>query len=222
MKTRKLFMAGLVFSFMLTVNPGILNARSKKGNGNIVKREFPVNEFTDLNIDGFLNVHLLQDDDHSLTIEIDENLVNHLDIKQFGNKLQIGFDRDNIKPTKKDLYVSFKTLEKLVFRGVGNIECDNELVFEKLSISNLGVGNISLKGRAEEVTLKNSGVGGIYAFDFIVQKLDLDNSGVGSVKVYAEKELVIKNSGVGSVRYKGGAVITGLEHNGIGSVRSVN
>ena len=55
------------------------------------------------------------------------------------------------------------------------------------------------------MTIKNSGVGSIQAAGFIVQKMDIDNSGVGSAEVNAEKELKVKDSFLGKVVNKGNA-----------------
>jgi hypothetical protein len=41
----------------------------------------------------------------------------------------------------------------------------------------------------------------------VVQKMDIDNSGIGSAEVNAEKELKIKDSFLGKVTNKGNATI---------------
>jgi hypothetical protein len=49
--------------------------------------------------------------------------------------------------------------------------------------------------------------------------LSIKSSSVGSVEVYASRELSIKNSGVGSLTYSGDAVIKSMESNGIGKIK---
>ena len=45
------------------------------------------------------------------------------------------------------------------------------------------------------------------------------NSGVGSVSVYATQELSMTNSGVGSITYSGDAVIKNINSSGVGKIR---
>ena len=50
--------------------------------------------------------------------------------------------------------------------------------------------------------IKNKSVGSIKAADFVVQKMDIDNEGIGSAEVNAEKELKVKDSFLGKVTIK--------------------
>ena len=107
---------------------------------------------------------------------------------------------------------------------VGSLSSDDNLSFEDLSITNKSVGSLDLKmtaqslnvenksvgsvkldGKADNATIKNNGVGSIKAGSFVVQKMDIENTGVGSAEVNAEKELKVKDSFLGRVTNKGNA-----------------
>ena len=90
-------------------------------------------------------------------------------------------------------------------KSVGNV--DLKLTTQKLNIENKSVGNVKLNGKADNVTIKNKGVGSFQAASFVVQTMDIDNSGVGSAEVNAEKELKVKDSFLGKVSNKGSATI---------------
>ena len=90
-------------------------------------------------------------------------------------------------------------------KSVGNI--DLKLTAQNLNIQNKSVGNVTLDGKAESAVIKNKGVGSIQAASFVVQKMDIDNSGIGSAEVNAEKELKVKDSFMGKVTNKGNATI---------------
>jgi hypothetical protein len=103
---------------------------------------------------------------------------------------------------KSDDQLSFTDLN-LSSKGVGNV--DLKLTANKINIENKGVGNINLSGKAQNAVMVNSGVGSLKAGDFVVQTLDIDNSGVGSAEVNAAKELKVKDSFLGKVTNKGAA-----------------
>ena len=88
-------------------------------------------------------------------------------------------------------------------KSVGTI--DLKLTAQSLNIENKSVGDVKLSGKADNVTIRNKGVGSIKAADFVVQKMDIDNTGVGSAEVNAEKELKVKDSFLGKVSNKGNA-----------------
>ena len=88
---------------------------------------------------------------------------------------------------------------------MGNI--DLELTANKINLNNKSVGNVKLSGKAEDAVIKNKGVGSLEATDFIVQTMDIDNSGVGNAAVNAQKTLKVKDSFLGKVSNKGAAPV---------------
>jgi hypothetical protein len=82
---------------------------------------------------------------------------------------------------------------------------DLKLTASKIDIKNTSVGNVHLSGKAENATVKNSGVGSIEAGNFVVQTMNIENTGVGHAEVNAAKDLKVKDSFLGKVRNKGAA-----------------
>ncbi|HMJ47161.1 MAG TPA: DUF2807 domain-containing protein, partial [Ferruginibacter sp.] len=70
-----------------------------------------------------------------------------------------------------------------------------------------GVGNITLKGKAESAEIMNTGVGSLEAGNFVVQAMNIENTGIGSAEVNATRELKMKASGMGKVKNKGAAPV---------------
>ncbi len=79
------------------------------------------------------------------------------------------------------------------------------MVLQSLNLENESVGSLKLKGSAENAVIKSNSVGSIQAADFVVQKMDVDNNGVGGATVNAEKELKVSDSFLGKVSNKGNA-----------------
>jgi Putative auto-transporter adhesin, head GIN domain len=201
--------------------------------GNIITKEVSVTSFDQLDVNGVFNLLLIQGNKEEVKIEADDNLQPLFEVKNEGSKLVIAMKKDVNIHNDKDhgklrmkVYVTFKKLKSIDLKTVGNVTSDASLNFDDLEINNKSVGNIDLQlttqnlnidnksvgnvklnGKADNVTIKNKGVGSIEAANFVVQKMDIDNSGIGSAEVNAAKELKVKDSFMGKVTNKGNATI---------------
>lgn len=201
-----------------------------EGNGHLVTRAISIQPFTSLDASGVYELKLTQGNSEAVKIEADENLQHLFAVRNDGNTLVI--EMKNLKnknlrsKNKMRVHVQFKNLKALDLKTVGNVSSTNDLAFDnlaltnqsvgnvdldltaaKLNLENTSVGNITLSGRAEDAVIKNSGVGSLKAGDFVVQTLDIDNSGVGSAEVNAAKGLKVQDSFLGKVKNRGAASV---------------
>ena len=199
-----------------------------EGNGKVVTKEIPVQSFDALAANGVYELKLTQGNTESVKIEADENLQEYFTVSNNGSKLVIDTKKLNNKnlrtKTKMRVYVTFKKLKSMEMGTVGNVQSENELSFDdlnlesksvgnvnlklkanKINIENKSVGNIELSGKAQDAVVKNKGVGNLVASDFVVQTMDIENTGVGHAEVNAEKTLKVKDSFLGKVKNKGAA-----------------
>lgn len=177
------------------------------GSGNVITKSYPVKAFNELDLSGVFSVHLTQGNNEEVKIEADDNLQELFEVKNEGSQLLVKMkDKINLRHKKTlNVYITFKSLKSMDFKTVGNINSDKDLQFEDLSINNTGVGNVRLSGKANNVVVKNKGVGNFEAADFLVQKMDIENTGVGNAEVNADKELKVKDSFLGKVKNRGNA-----------------
>ncbi|RYZ18578.1 MAG: DUF2807 domain-containing protein [Chitinophagaceae bacterium] len=198
------------------------------GNGKVVTADVPVQPFESLEASGVYELKLSQGDKESVKIEADENLQALFHVRNEGSKLVIDMGkRKGIsmkKSTKLVVYVTFRNLKSISLNMVGNVRSEESLSFTDVKVKNNSVGNISLQltanrfdltnnsvgnvtlsGKAQNAVIKNDAVGSIRAADFLVQTMSIDNDGVGSSEVNAEKELKVKDSFLGKVHNKGAA-----------------
>ena len=199
-----------------------------EGSGNVITKEITVKSFDELNASGVFNLLLSQGDKESLKIEADDNLMDLFIIENEGSTLKIKMKKNSNFNSKKQLkvYVTFKTLKSMDLGMVGGTSSDDKLKFTDLKLKNQSVGSVSLnmtlqtlnlenqsvgsvklEGSAENAVVKNNSVGSINAANFVVQKMDIENNGVGSATVNAEKELKYKDSFLGKVSNKGNATV---------------
>lgn len=210
------------------LQPAAAQKETIEGNGKLVTKDIPVQSFSALDASGVYELKLTQGATESVKIEADENLQALFKVRNTGNKLVIEMENlknKNLKSKNKmRVYVQFKNLNALDLKTVGNVSSSNDLTFEdvditnhsvgnidldltatRLNLENSSVGNVKLSGRAENAVMKNSGVGSLQAGSFVVQTLDIDNSGVGSAEVNAAKGLKVKDSFLGKVKNRGAA-----------------
>lgn len=199
-----------------------------EGNGNLVTTEVPVSAFDALKASGVYELKLSQGNKETVKIEADENLQELFQVRNEGSRLVIDMkklEKKNLKSKNKmRVYVTFKKLKEIELSTVGNVGSEEQLRFDDLDMKNKSVGNVDLKltantidlenksvgnvklsGKAQNAVVKNQGVGSIEAGSFVVQTMDIENSGIGHAEVNAEKDLKVKDSFLGKVKNKGNA-----------------
>ena len=199
-----------------------------EGSGNVITRDLTVQSFDELEASGIFNLRLSQGDKEQVKIEAEDNLQELFIVRMEGSKLSISMKKNvNINTKKKmNVYVTFKKLKAMDLSMVGGTYSDEPLSFADLRLNNQSVGSVNLDlsaqsmrmdnesvgsvkltGKAENAIIKSSSVGSIQAGEFVVQKMDINNSGVGSAVVNVAKELIVSDSFLGKVKNKGGAVV---------------
>jgi hypothetical protein len=201
-----------------------------EGNGKLVSIDVPVSSFDVLKAKGLYELKLSQGSKESVKIEADENLQQYFTVRNEGSTLLIDMDKlknKNLKgKTKMKVYITFKNLKEMNLSTIGNVASEEPLSFDNLELNNKSVGNVDLKltankidlnnrsvgnmklsGKAQDAVVKNSGVGSLEASSFVVQTMNIENTGVGSAEVNAEKDLKVKDSFLGKVKNKGTAPV---------------
>jgi len=223
-----LAITALGFSSMAQKNDKYDDKDRIEGSGNVITKEISVKSFDELNASGVFNLLLSQGDKESLKIEADDNLMDLFIVENDGSTLTIKMKKNSNFNSKKQLkvYVTFKTLKSMDLGMVGGTSSDDKLKFTDLKLKNQSVGSVSLnmtlqtlnmenqsvgsvklEGSAENAVVKNNSVGSINAGNFVVQKMDIENNGVGSATVNAEKELKYSDSFLGKVSNRGNATV---------------
>ncbi len=227
-------MRNVFFAFFVSFLSMSVLAQNKsktiEGNGKMVTRDVAVSSFDALKASGVYELRLSQGNTESVKIEADENLQEYFTVKNEGNKLVIDMEKlknVNLKMKNKlRVYVSFKKLKEMELNTVGDVASEENLSFDnldmnnnsvgnvnlkltaqKLDLNNSSVGNINLEGKAQDAVVKNNGVGSLKAGSFVVQTMNIENTGVGNAEVNAEKNLMVKDSFLGKVNNKGKAAV---------------
>jgi len=223
-----LTITALGFTTMAQKNDNYDDKDRIEGSGNVITKDFTVKSFDELIASGVFNLQLSQGDKESVKIEADDNLMDLFIVENEGSALKISMKKHSNFNSKKHLkvYITFKSLKSMNLSMVGGTSSDEKLKFVDLKLKNQSVGSVSLnmtlqtlnmenqsvgsvklEGSAENAIVKNSSVGSINAGNFVVQKMEIDNTGVGSATVNAEKELKYSDSFLGKVSNRGNATV---------------
>jgi hypothetical protein len=216
----------IIAAATFTVNAQGEAKKEVEASGKIVTREVSVQSFDVLDVKGVFSVILSQDNKEAVKIESDENFQSLFEVKNEGSRLIISMKKNvNIKgKIKTKIYVSFNKLKAMKLETVGDVTSGESLTFDDLKIDNQSVGSVDLKltatnldvqnksvgdikldGKAETARIRNKGVGSFEAAAFVVQKMDIENTGVGGAEVNAARELIVKDSFLGKVKNTGAA-----------------
>jgi hypothetical protein len=227
----------LVLAFVLFVSLTGLHAQDImydkdkpkiEGSGVIITKTVNIQPFDQLDVSGIFSLKLSQGSNEEVKIEADDNLQELFEVKNEGSTLIITMNKDKNFKSKKKLrvYITFKKLKTLDLKTIGDVTSGESLSFDDVKIGNKSIGSVDLKltaqsinlnnksvgdlsltGKAQNAIIKNNSVGSIDARNFIVQSMDIDNNGIGSAEVNAEKEIKVKDSFLGKVSNKGAAPI---------------
>ena len=219
---KKFLIVGVLLIFGLTgctidLNRAF-NINSVHGSGNVVTRTFEAGGVEKVRLLGAGEVTIVQGDEEGLTIEAEDNVLDHLDVTVSGDTLKIEFEKNfNIIPTepiKIDLKV--KGLQLIEVSGAGEVKASN-IDTENLDVILNGGGSFILSGKAGVQKIVFNGAGNYDAGDLQSQEVSITSNGAGAATVWATEKLSITLNGAGSLNYYGTPQIS-QTINGIGSI----
>ena len=206
------------------------NARVRviQGSGNVITETRQVSNFDRIDLSGSGKVILTQGGSESLTIETDDNVMEHVKTEVEGGILKLGLVTGiqtglNIQSiTRLVFYVGVDDLTGLSTSGSGEVE-SNKIEADRLDLSVSGSGAIRIADlSASEVKAEISGSGGsnldgnvaaqdvnisgsgeYQADDMCSESVKVNVSGSGNATVCANETLDVDVSGSGSVNYYG-------------------
>lgn len=207
--------------------------------------EFEVSKFTSIESSVFANINIKQSSTVSVRAEGSEKLLDLLDVRMDKDKLILTMKDSHQKKNKGNIeklhiYISTPSLTHLDMDGVGNIELEGtfttpELTIDSEGVGNLraekleagsiyvtseGVGNITLRGKADKVEIKSEGVGNINTSELTTRSAVVTSKGIGNVSCHASEHLEIRSEGIGNVTYYGNPADKKLNKDGLGKIKA--
>ena len=139
-----------------------------KGSGSITSENRTVNStnFTEIRIEGSMNVNVKQGDSVKIVARDYANLLPYLETRVSGNTLVIAYRNNTwLNNTQGEVTVTMPKLTNVELSGSGDVGTIGAFSFTDLGMSISGSGNFSFSGSAKNLNAKISGSGNIRAFD---------------------------------------------------------
>jgi len=229
-----ILIGSIVLSLMVIGLSACMN--TIKGNGNVSEENRDVTQFTSIDVRGAYKIFIRQGEKEELAVRADENLQDNIHCKVDGKTLKIWNERNIINATELKLFITVKDLEKIEISGACKLKSKSEIKGDNLKIDISGAAKVdmqvdinqididlsggsesNLSGKAKDVSVDISGAGDLNALNLETDNFDIDISGAGRAKVFANKELNASISGAGKVEYKGNPQIN-QDISGAGSI----
>ena len=236
MYKKSLVLLLLLLAVILSVTACNLNAI--RGSGNLVTETRDVSAFDGIALSGSGEVIITQGEAESLTIETDDNVMEHIKAEVSGGTLNLGFKEgiNLVSPTRLVFTVEVDDLKSVSVAGSGDIESDMivtdrfdasvggsgnvlipELTADTVEARIGGSGEIDLGGEAADQTVNIGGSGNFRGGDLRGETVKVSIGGSGNATVWATESLDANISGSGSVRYYGSPSVNSSS-SGSGSV----
>ena len=235
----------LLCALFVCLGIGTLNAETIKGNGKIVTKEFNVSDFDEITMSVPATVKFTQSDEYSCTVTIDENLLQFISVKTYGDDLRfrqlpskdgkplMSFsfgDKDvniphyqyaTLQFTKFEINISAPRLEDVVVTGSGIFMLANDFADKKLNVNINGSGKFVAEKQVKvnELDVEVAGPGSASLINLSVKEAEVTLSGSGNVVMDGTyKELDVKLNGTGEVKAYGEAPTAKAKIAGSGNV----
>lgn len=228
MKTALSFILSVLFAFSL----------SAQDYSDWDSRNYDIEDFSALYLEGSYKVFLSQSNDYALTVKTpEESTLDKLSVENRGDELRMVIDRDLINYERIHLYISFNSLNKIKVKGGLNLRTDGYLDLKDIfvhvaggakidldlkadDVEIIGEGGVlvNLNGVADNLDVRLSGAGHVDAEELRVDHAHFEIEGVGTGAVHAVETLYAKIEGVGKIRYIGNPKVT-RDIEGLGSVK---
>lgn len=173
-----------------------------QGSGTAKSETRALTGFKEIKAGGAVNLDISFKPEYSVSIEADDNLLEHITTEVNGDTLVIGM-KDNINSKNKiNVRITMPELTDLDISGAstGNVAA---VKGEKLVVGLSGASKLKIDGEVRQFNARAGGASNIDAANLKVENADVDSSGASGITVNASGDLKAGASGASSVTYIG-------------------
>ena len=240
-----LVLAGLIALFAACGDDGEETVQDEgvEGSGNVVSQEMPLTDFTSVEAANAFEVEITQSDTFSVTIRVDDNILDLVDVSKDGDTLKLRLERgvslrrdvtleaDITMPELESLELSGASKASVSgFRSSGQLDIDlsgassldGNLEAGETDIEASGASTVVLEGSATELTIEGSGASSLDLADFTVDTAEVELSGASDATVRAQESIdPVDVSGASKLRYLGDPSLGDVTTSGASTVDKI-
>ena len=206
-----------------------------------VEEDRVVTTFTNVIVDGAMNLFITQDSSYVIRVEAPENLMEHIKTEVSGSDLKIYEDHNHVVHTRAiNVFISQAAIDRIELNGSGNIEANNivstnfdlELngsgnIFLNIATTNLevdlrGSGNIDITGSTTDLSVEIVGSGDLDVRNIPTTNAIVEVDGSGNVSLDVSNSLNAEIEGSGNIYYWGSPTTVVTNVTGSGQVIDMN
>ncbi len=172
------------------------------GSGNAKTETRKVSGFKEIKGENAVNLEIIVQKEFSLSIEADDNLLEHIKTEVSGNTLTIA-TKDNIsQKTKITVKISLPELTNLDVSGASSAKISGAKT-DSLKLNASGASKIKIDGEVKSIDAIANGASGIDAENLKTENAKVNASGASNITVSPTGDLDADASGASSVIYMG-------------------
>jgi len=212
-----------------------------RASGNIVTLDREISEFQRLDVSHAFTVDITQGESYAVTLRVDENVIDYLEVEKDGDTLKIGLQPGLISttgsvtmeasvtmPELRGLELSgaskgelggFESAGRLDLHLSGASDLRGELVAGDVDVKASGASDIRLDGSGGDLTIDASGASTLDLEMFSVRDVRVELSGASKATVNASGTLDVDASGASTVYYVGEPDVRSIDTSGASSVK---
>lgn len=192
--------------------------RGVKGNGNVVKDNRKVEEFSKIHVSGVFHLIAEVGDETSVVVSAEENLMKYIRTRVKGDMLIID-SKKNLNPRKPmKIYVTVPELFEVEASGATNADVSG-INSSSFYVDVSGAATCELEGEVKKLSGDVSGAASLDARDLLCQSVKVDVSGAANAKVYSRGVIDADASGASSLVYYGNPEEIRTDVSGAASIR---
>ena len=214
-----------------------------EGSGNVVTEEMALADFSAVEAANAFEVEITQSDTFAVTIRVDDNILDLLDVSKEGDTLRLRLERgvslrgdvtleaSITMPALDGLELSgasrasvsgFRSTDQLDIVLSGASTLDGDLEAGQTDIDASGASRVVLEGSATEATIEGSGASSLDLADFTVNTAEVRLSGASEATVNVQERIEpVDVSGASRLRYLGDPSLGDVSTSGVSTVEKV-
>lgn len=208
---KDIIILGLIASFALFMSSCHPFRERVRGHGNSIEvfTNIDARNIDKIEVDGSVDVEIVPSNDPAISITAQENIIDHIEIKIFGNVAKVSY-RSNVNITTTDITkVTFfiTQIKAITINGSGDAICYSGFPpHQAINLKINGSGDIDIFGiNCEALNVLINGSGDLEAENIDCGNLDVSVNGSGNVDFnnFGCESLSTKIDGSGDVHYRG-------------------
>lgn len=181
---------------------GFSNIKGVQGSGAAKSERRAVSDFSKIEASGAVNLTIRTQNDFDVSVEADDNLLEHIKTEVDGDTLKIYSQGSISTKTGINIKILMPEIKALDLSGASSAVVSN-VKTESLDLNAGGASKIKIDGTAKNLESDATGASRIDAENLTVENAEAEASGASSQIISASNDLNLTASGASNISYTG-------------------